>query len=121
MHHVLHGQFKCLDVYSIDPRDVIQSSLQDPWECNSSIALSSMVGGDIAFITSSSHQLDASVVTYVTHTDATDRLRACFENLDITSMSKVLLVPWLFVSADYVGGSTRSHDLSKFPRKRSTN
>jgi hypothetical protein len=87
IHHALHSRFRCLHVDFIDPRDVVQ----DPLECHSSVALPSVVGGNIAFITSSSHQWDASAVTYVTHTDATDRLRASFESLEITPTSKVLV------------------------------
>ena len=94
LHHALRERVSCVDVKSIDPRHIVQNSLQNPqqpWEFDSAAVLPSVVGGDMAFVASSSHGWESSVVRCITHSDAFNLLQAQFERLEVVSTSKVLL------------------------------
>jgi hypothetical protein len=112
LHHALSERVACVDVECIDPRHIVQSSLhnpQQPQEFDSAAILTSVVGGDMAFVASSSDGWDSSVVSCITHSDAVNLLHAHFERLEVISTSKVLLtnkrLPGGSVSGDRMGCS----------------
>ncbi|RDB18662.1 hypothetical protein Hypma_014699 [Hypsizygus marmoreus] len=83
------------DLKQIDPRDIIESLIQEPFFLRTSVPITDLptvVEDDLAFVAYTADSLYTAPPIFVTHREATEQLGVCMQSHQITSTSKVLFM-----------------------------